>query len=37
MMRFTGSKAHSGYSVEDGLEGSQDDVGRPLRSSFNSL
>lgn len=37
MMRFTCSKAHSGCSVEDRLEGSQDDVGRRLRSSFNSL
>ncbi|XP_032707125.1 LOW QUALITY PROTEIN: 40S ribosomal protein S8-like [Lontra canadensis] len=37
MMTFTCSKAHSGCSVEDGLEGSQDDVGRQLRSSFNSL
>lgn len=37
MMRLTFSKAHAGCRVEDGLEGSQDDSGRPFRGDFNSL
>ena len=37
IMRSAFSKAHSDYCVESGLEESQDDAGRPLRGSFNSL
>lgn len=36
-IRLTFYKAHADYRVEYGLEGSQEDAGRPIKGSFDSL